>query len=119
MTSWLLVALGGALGSMARYGAGLASSRLAPDLPAGTLAVNLVGSFLMAVTVTLAGRGVLPGDARLFLTTGVMGGLTTYSAFNAETLALMSARPVAGGAYVAVTVVGCLSAGLCGRALAS
>jgi CrcB protein len=118
VSAWLLIGLGGALGSMARYGAGLVSQRFT-TLPAGTLAVNVVGSFVMMGVVTLAGRGVIPTDARLFLTTGLMGGLTTYSAFNAETVAMLTERPLLGVGYVTTTVVGCLAAGLAGRALAS
>jgi CrcB protein len=118
MTPWLLVGLGGALGSMARYGAGLVSQRFTA-LPAGTLAVNVLGSFVLMVVVTLAGRGAVSDEARVFLTTGMMGGLTTYSAFNAETVAMLNDRPALGVGYVAVTVLGCLAAGLAGRALAS
>ncbi|MDX2011723.1 MAG: fluoride efflux transporter CrcB [Myxococcaceae bacterium] len=120
MNGFLLVGLGGALGSMARYGAGLVSTRwVGPAFPAGTLAVNLVGSFLMVAVVTVAGRSGLSDDARLFLTTGVMGGLTTYSAFNAETLGMLHERPLVAVGYIALTVVGCLVAGLVGRAVAS
>lgn len=120
MSPWLLVGVGGALGSMARYGVGLLSVRLIGSaLPAGTLAVNLVGSFLMMVVVTLAGRTGLSDETRVFLTTGVMGGLTTYSAFNTETLGLLQERPFVAAGYIAVTIVGCLVAGLVGRVVAS
>jgi CrcB protein len=87
----LLVALGGAIGSSLRYVvATVALAWLGPSFPWGTLAVNLVGSFAIGLVQQLATEGLLLGeDARLFLTTGVMGGLTTYSAFSYETVRLM------------------------------
>jgi fluoride exporter len=120
VNAWLLVALGGALGSVARYGVGLAATRwVGPSFPVGTLAVNIGGSFVMVLVLTIAARGGLSDEVKLFLTTGVMGGLTTYSAFNAETLALLGERPLVGVGYATATVLGCLTAGVAARALAS
>jgi fluoride exporter len=87
----LLVALGGAIGSTLRYlVATVALAWMGPAFPWGTLAVNLVGSFAIGLVQQLATEGLVLGeDARLFLTTGVMGGLTTYSAFSYETVRLM------------------------------
>jgi CrcB protein len=86
----LLVAAGGAIGSVLRYlVAMLALTWLGPAFPLGTLAVNLVGSFAIGLVQGLAFEGLVLGeDARLFLTTGVMGGLTTYSAFSYESVRL-------------------------------
>lgn len=101
----LLVCLGGAAGSGARY---LMSSAVPPY---GTLVVNLIGSLLMGAAIEL----LPPGDARVFITTGILGGFTTYSAFNEETLLLM--RTGAWGtaaANVALTLFGCLAAGAVG-----
>jgi CrcB protein len=110
----LLVALGGALGTLARYLTALAAARLlGVEFPWGTLIVNLVGSFLIGLVQYLGLQALaIPEDVRLFLTTGVMGGLTTYSAFSWEsvTLAEMGAWPQA-LLYVGVTTVACL--GLC------
>ena len=94
VTRVLLVALGGALGSVARYGVGIAAPRaLGTGFPWGTLLVNLVGSFLIALVMHLAlTTAAISPSARLFLTTGVMGGFTTYSSFNYETLALLGER---------------------------
>jgi fluoride exporter len=107
----LLVALGGALGSALRYVvATVALAWLGPGFPWGTLAVNLVGSFAIGLVQQLAFEGLVLGeDARLFLTTGVMGGLTTYSAFSYDTVRLMQtgAWPSA-WANVAVTTAACL-----------
>ena len=93
MERLLLVALGGAIGSALRYlVAILAVAWLGPGFPWGTLAVNLVGSFAIGLVQQLALEGLVLGeDARLLLTTGVLGGLTTYSAFSYETVRLMEA----------------------------
>ena len=109
---------GGALGSGARYLASTAIARaLGPDFPRGTLFVNVTGSFLLAFILALRAETLGP-EARLFLGAGVMGGYTTYSSFNYETLALVE-RGSAGlaAANVALTVLACLAAGLGGLAL--
>jgi CrcB protein len=85
-----LVALGGALGSVLRYLVTMAAvTWMGPTFPWGTLAVNLVGSFLIGLVQSLAVESLaISEEARLFLATGVMGGLTTYSAFSYETVRL-------------------------------
>jgi len=106
---FLLVCLGGALGSGARYATSL-------YLPNGTLIVNLLGSFLLGF---LMHAMPVPSDLRLMLTTGVMGGFTTYSTFNYETTQYFREGAWAlGAANIAATVIGCLVAGLLGLALA-
>lgn len=119
MTRVVLVALGGAIGSVARYGVGaLAAQVLGAAFPFGTLLVNLCGSFLIAAImhVALAGTAISM-ELRIFLTTGIMGGFTTYSSFNYETLALINQRAYGlAGLNVAATVVGCFLAGLVGLA---
>ena len=89
MTRVALVALGGAIGSVARYGVqALAAQLLGPAFPWGTLLVNLTGSFLIALVMHVALTGTAVSlELRIFLTTGIMGGFTTYSSFNYETLA--------------------------------
>jgi CrcB protein len=115
--SWLLVAMGGALGSMARHGA----NRLWPASPGGwpvpTLTVNLIGSFAIGLLyMYVAARGAAADNARLFWMTGVLGGFTTYSAFALEsTLLGFSATGIV---YIAVTLVGCLAAAWLGRWIA-
>jgi len=114
-----LVALGGALGSVARYGAGaLAAHLLGTGFPWGTLLVNLSGSFLIGLIMPLALTGTaISLEMRIFLTTGIMGGFTTYSSFNHETLALLNARAYwLAGMNLAATVLGCLVAGALGLA---
>ena len=114
-----LVALGGAIGSVARYGVGsLAARAFGAAFPVGTLLVNLSGSFLIAIImhVALAGTAISL-ELRIFLTTGIMGGYTTYSSFNYETLALINQRAYGlAGLNVAGTVVGCFVVGLLGLA---
>jgi CrcB protein len=114
-----LVALGGAIGSVARYGVGaLAASLFGPAFPFGTLLVNLSGSFLIALVMHIALTGsAISVELRIFLTTGIMGGYTTYSSFNYETLALLNQRAYGlAGLNLAATVVGCLLAGILGLA---
>jgi CrcB protein len=90
---FLLICLGGAIGTGVRYlTASVAARWLGTEFPHGTLIPNLVGAFLIGLiqqigTATL----LLSDDARLFLTTGLMGGLTTYSTFSYETVRLMEA----------------------------
>ena len=100
------VALGGALGASARYLANLAALRLlGASYPGGTLAVNVVGSVLMGVFVTILAQ---KGGMRFapFLLTGVLGGFTTFSAFSLDALTLWEKGQLAvAGAYVAGSVV--------------
>jgi CrcB protein len=117
MQPLLLVCVGGALGSGARYLVSTWAARaLGTDFPRGTLLVNLAGSFVLALLFALPGRWVTP-ELRLFVGAGVLGGFTTYSSFNYETLALLETG--SGGlalANVAATVTSCLLAGLAGLA---
>jgi fluoride exporter len=87
----LLVAVGGAVGSSLRYlVASAALAWLGPTFPWGTLVVNLVGSFAIGLVQQFAVEGlVLSENTRLLLSTGVLGGLTTYSAFSYESVRLM------------------------------
>ncbi|HTO10342.1 MAG TPA: fluoride efflux transporter CrcB [Candidatus Binatia bacterium] len=110
----LLVAAGGALGSALRYVVATAAlTWLGPSFPWGTLAVNLVGAFLIGLVQQLATEALVLGEeTRLFLTTGVMGGLTTYSAFSYETVRLFEAGAAAQAwLNLIVTTAACL--GLC------
>jgi fluoride exporter len=121
MARFLLVCAGGAVGSGARYLVALWSlARLGPGFPYGTLLVNAVGSFLICVVMHLAVTArVLPANLGLFLTTGVMGGFTTYSTFDYETFkyAQQGAYGMA-GLYVGVTLVLCFGGGVAGDLVA-
>jgi CrcB protein len=118
---FLWVFLGGGLGSIARFAVGsVLIERLGAGFPFGTLAVNLIGSALLAalVHVALAGDAISP-TLRLGLATGFLGGFTTYSAFSQETFAfLQSGAWGVAVAYAAVTLFGCLAACLAGQSAA-
>ncbi len=88
MTKLLLVMCGGSLGAASRYGVGLMAVRLwGPNFPWGTLTVNLVGCFLIGLLFSLADRvRLLTPEMRLFLITGYLGALTTFSSFSLETI---------------------------------
>jgi len=118
MGRFLIVCGAGALGCGTRYLVGLWVGQRA--FPWATLAVNLVGSFLIALVFELSIRNAsMSPNVRLALTTGFMGGLTTYSSFNYETTAMatngQSGRALA---YVGATLIGCVLAGLAGLWLA-
>lgn len=109
MTRFLLVAAGGALGSMARYGLGLALGRLAPGAvwPWGTFAANLIGGLLMGLLAGwLAYRGQGGEGVRLFAAVGLLGGFTTFSAFSLEAALMIQRRDwTTAGLYVAASTV--------------
>lgn len=110
MMNLLLVAVGGALGAVARYGVGVGAARwLGLAFPWGTLAVNVLGGLAMG---WLAARvGPEQETFRLALGVGVLGGFTTFSAFSLETVKLMEHQPGLAALYVAASVV--LSVGAC------
>ena len=118
MRPLLLISLGGALGTGARYLVGLwAVQALGMGFPYGTLLVNLAGAFLIGLIQQLA-ASVIPETTRLFLVVGVMGGMTTYSAFTYETVRLM-ALGAWGKAWVNVVVTTGLCLVLCWLGLAT
>src|SRR3954453_8491977 len=116
MARFLLICAGGAIGSGARYLFSTAMARVFGNFPFGTLGVNVLGSFLASFVMVLAlEKSALAPDLRFFLVTGVLGGFTTYSSFNYETLHLaQSGTPALAAVNVAVTLVACLVAGIAG-----
>jgi fluoride exporter len=107
----LLIALGGAVGSLTRYGLGgwVQGSRL--GFPVGTLVVNLLGCLLMGILGRWVEVGVARSELRLLLGVGFLGGFTTFSAFSLETLRLyLNHSPGWALLYLAASVVGCLAA---------
>lgn len=109
MISYALVAIGSALGGMARYGVGHLVASPAGSFPWATLLVNVSGSFLiggLAAALDADDRA-----AREFLMVGMLGGFTTFSAFSLQTLELLQAGKIAQAAgNVGLTVVLCLIA---------
>jgi CrcB protein len=118
---YLWVALGGALGSVARFALGNAATMaLGPAFPWGTLAINVLGSFVIAAFGGLATRWALPFEARAFVTVGICGGFTTFSSFSLQTVELAKSGHTGRAAlYVAASVALCLLACTAGFVSAS
>ncbi len=114
MLWWIMAA--GALGSGARYLVGLwALERLGSAFPYGTLIVNFAGCFVLGVVAHLAAASAWSPELRGAVVIGFLGGFTTYSSFNQETLALLSgAAPGTALVNIATTLVGGLVAGWLG-----
>jgi CrcB protein len=86
----LAVGVGAALGAWLRWALGVGLNAVLPALPLGTLAANLIGGYLIGVAVALFElHGHLAPELRLFVVTGFLGGLTTFSAFSGEAVALL------------------------------
>ena len=122
MTTYLWIALGGALGSVARYWlSGIIGQRVGEAFPWGTILVNVSGSFLIGVLAAWSGPGGrLSGAAgwRPFLVVGVCGGYTTFSAFSMQTFDLArSGQLLSAGGNVVLSVGLCLLATGLGFAL--
>ncbi|AQT06151.1 fluoride efflux transporter CrcB [Acetobacter persici] len=122
--SCLLVMLGGALGTLARYAVTLLTAPLSRTMPWGTMVgINVVGSFIIGFfsTLTLAdGRYPVSDNTRLFVMMGLCGGYTTFSSFSLQTLDLL--RSAAWGralANVTLSVLLCISAVSLGHLLAT
>jgi fluoride exporter len=117
MARFLWICLGGAAGTGARYLlSGWLLRAAGPGFPWGTLAVNVIGSFLLGLIMQVSlTTGLISPALRLALTTGVMGGFTTYSTFNYETLQYLQQNEwLAAFTNVAVTLLVCLAAGALG-----
>ena len=117
MGRFLLICAAGAVGTGARYLLSTWLSRAAgAAFPWGTLAVNLLGSFLLGAVMEVGlTTELLSPAARLTLATGLLGGFTTYSSFNYETLQLLQSESwLLAAANVAGTVLLCLAAGILG-----
>ena len=115
MITYLWVALGGALGSVARFGSStLIAQRFGETFPLGTLVINIVGSFAIGAFAALTGpdgRVLASGDMRQFVMVGLFGGYTTFSAFSLQTLTLAQDGDwLRAGANVVFSVVLCLVA---------
>jgi CrcB protein len=118
---FLLICLGGATGTAARYLlSGWTQHEIGSPFPFGTLSVNVIGSFAMSMIMYVGvARGLLRPDLSMILTTGVLGGFTTYSSFNYDIIRLVAGGAVGLGLlYAASTFVGCMLAGVGGLFLA-
>lgn len=123
MMTTLLVALGGALGSVARYWVGIWCLPISRAVPMGTMLINIVGSFVIAFfgALTLAnGRYPMPEAARIFVMVGLCGGFTTFSSFSLQTVDLLRAgAPGRAAVNVVASVVLCVAATAVGYVAAS
>lgn len=118
--TWCLVALGGAIGAVARFALSCGVARLHPStFPWPTLVVNAIGSFLLTYgSVALVRRGV-PHEWRMGFQVGTLGAFTTFSTFSYETLTLFEQRHYAMAvANVLASLLVCLLAGAAGFAAA-
>src|SRR5947209_4581607 len=117
-----LIAVGGgaAVGAWLRWGLGIALNPMFPALPLGTLLANLIGGLLMGVAMEYAAiHTSLSPEMRLLLTTGFLGGLTTFSTFSGEITVLLARRDFVFAALgVALHVAGSILLTLLGVALA-
>ena len=103
----LAVGLGAFAGAIVRWLLGIALNPLLPSLPLGTLAANLVGGLIMGLALGLfAHYEALPIVWRLALTTGFLGGLTTFSTFSAETITLVLRQQYGWTAAIVLAHVG-------------
>jgi CrcB protein len=112
------ISLGASLGAVLRWALSLGMNHWFPALPLGTLVANLVGGYLIGLAMALLGQSPqLPPEWRLFVVTGFLGGLTTFSTFSAEVVtALQQGRLGWAAATVAVHVLGSLLLTLAGLA---
>jgi CrcB protein len=111
LVTYLWIALGSALGGVARYGcSSLFAHTVGETFPWGTLVVNITGSFVIGIFATLTGpdgRWLVPPDARQFVMVGLCGGYTTFSSFSWQTLNLVRSGelgPAAGNVLLSVTL---------------
>jgi CrcB protein len=124
MLAYLWVAIGGALGSVMRFGLnGLISARFGETFPWGTLVINVTGSFLIGIFAAFSdpdGRALISPGARQFLMVGICGGYTTFSSFSLQTLRLaQDGEWLYAGGNVILSVVLCLVAVWLGYLLGS
>jgi fluoride exporter len=124
MLTYFWVALGGAIGSVARLWLGLKVTLLTGfGFPWGTILVNIIGSLVIGFFATLtgpSGRVVVPINAQAFVIVGLCGGFTTFSAFSLQTLELArDGRLLYAGANIVLSVVLCLTAVALGHWLAA
>jgi fluoride exporter len=118
LNSVLVISAGASAGAVLRWIFGVGLNSLFPTIPPGTLLSNLVGGYLVGVAVAVfAANGALAPEWRLFIITGFLGGLTTFSTFSAEVTTLLQQGRIAwAGAAIAAHVVGSIAMTLLGIA---
>ena len=118
LSAIIAISLGAALGALLRWGLAVGLNHVFPALPPGTLVANLVGGYLIGLAIALFAQAPqLPPEWRLFVITGFLGGLTTFSTFSAEVVnALQQGRLGWAAATVSTHVLGSLGLTLLGLA---
>ncbi len=123
-TAVFAVGIGAALGAWTRWGLAHALNSVFPLLPLGTLTANVVGGFLIGIAMEYFARhGILSEELRLFVITGFLGGLTTFSTFSAEAVSLLTRAQYGWalaliGAHLAGSLLATLLGIVCMRTLA-
>ena len=117
----MMVALGGAFGAVARYGlSGWVQTQLSTTFPAGTMVVNVLGSFLLGLSLPLFESLAWSAEVRTMVTLGFLGAFTTFSTFSYEAMVLVQGGEWArGGLYMGGSLLLGLVAVLAGMAVAS
>jgi len=123
LTTCLLVTLGGAIGTFARYALSILAMPISRQLPWGTIGINITGSFIIGFigTLTLAtGRYPVSENIRLFAMVGFCGGYTTFSAFSLQTLDLLRSGAITrAGLNIVLSVALCVAAVALGHLIAA
>ena len=112
MTYYLVIALGGAIGSVLRAWLAVAVARITgPQFPWGTILINILGSFVIGLVGSLTAHSTRYVELRAFIMVGVCGGFTTFSSFSLQTLQLIqNGRPIQAAGNVVLSVAACLIA---------
>ncbi|WP_158930033.1 fluoride efflux transporter CrcB [Acidisphaera sp. S103] len=122
-TTCLVVMIGGAFGTLARYVISVLALSISRELPWGTIAINVTGSFIIGFfgTLTLAhGRFPVSENMRLFVMIGLCGGYTTFSSFSLQTLDLLRSDAMARASLnILVSVILCIMAVAAGHLIAA
>lgn len=106
----LCVFAGAGCGALLRWRIGVWTQHLHPSFPPGTLIANLAGCFLIGLAAGwFESRPGLPPELRLLITTGFLGGFTTFSSFSLETLGLWTERPGAAFVFVMAKLIACVA----------
>ncbi len=115
-SGFLAVGLGAVLGAWLRWGLGAALNPVFPTFPLGTLVANIVGGFIIGVAIEYFARHAsIPTEARLFVITGFLGALTTFSTFSAEAVTLLARGQYGWGlTHIGVHLLGSLAATVAG-----
>ena len=118
LSAVIAISLGASLGALMRWGLGVGLNHLLPTLPLGTLVANLVGGYLIGLALALFAQAPnLAPEWRLFVITGFLGGLTTFSTFSAEVVAaLQQGRLGWAAATISTHLLGSLALTLLGLA---